>query len=226
MSARDQDLCVKCGANPINRELGEKRCQPCREKAAAAAKAARAAKKASGKCPNCGDPTSNPARCDKCKAKLREAQKERTNKRRADGVCVTCNKRPARPGRITCGPCSQEATDNSSAKYHQRKAAGTTCRYCDAPPAAGATMCEKHLADRRDNAAQLKLDAIQAYGGPSCVSCDLTTISRLGVWPLPGAVLPAEIASVRDHGISFYRALRRSGYPEGFQVLCTSCCHK
>ena len=88
------------------------------------------------------------------------------------------------------------------------------------------TNREEVNAARRKWVNQLRLDAIQIYGGtcqcPGChtVHSELMTIDHIAG---DGAEHRRSIGVVRRTGVDFYRWLKKHNYPEGFQTLCWNC---
>lgn len=68
----------------------------------------------------------------------------------------------------------------------------------------------------------LKLEVLNAYGGPKCSCCGETLLEGLTVDHIrgDGAIHRREIKRM---GVTFYRWLKENNYPPGFQVLCFTC---
>ena len=70
---------------------------------------------------------------------------------------------------------------------------------------------------------QLKLEVLTIYGGKKCACCGETELSFLSIDHINGG--GEQQRKKIGSGTAFYRWLRHSGYPEGFQVLCHNCNH-
>ena len=72
--------------------------------------------------------------------------------------------------------------------------------------------------------ASLKLDVLNAYGGPICICCGETLLDGLSIDHINGD--GAEDRRQRKDtsgGSSLYPWLKKNGYPPGYQVLCMTC---
>ena len=123
-----------------------------------------------------------------------------------------------------CPDCLAALSETTKRHYQRRKAAGL-CRYCDKPPADGKTMCAYHLELYRNYRFRIKLEALDAYGGPRCSACGYDReVSVLEIDHVDGGgrAHRREI-SMGGGGHPFYLWLKRNGYPDGFCVLCPTC---
>lgn len=73
----------------------------------------------------------------------------------------------------------------------------------------------------------LKREVLMAYGGLRCVKCGRSDIEALTLDHVEnnGKAHRKELYGGNGKYTSsgFYRLMRKNGYPEGFQVLCSSC---
>jgi hypothetical protein len=91
-------------------------------------------------------------------------------------------------------------------------------------PLAGRTLCEpcviQQIEAGRKTLAKLREEVIQAYGGPRCMCCGETERAFLCIDHVNGGGYQHR----KEIGTgSFYRWLRKNGFPTGFQVLCFNC---
>lgn len=68
----------------------------------------------------------------------------------------------------------------------------------------------------------LKLDVLQAYGGPICVCCGESHIVFLCIDHVGGGGSQHRKA-IGHKGKNFWRWLKNNGYPPGYRVLCHNC---
>lgn len=68
-----------------------------------------------------------------------------------------------------------------------------------------------------------KLAAFNAYGGPKCVCCGETHVSMLALDHINGGGTQQRKELKMTAGGTFYRWLKRNGYPDGYQVMCANC---
>jgi len=130
----------------------------------------------------------------------------------------------AKPGCKLCQSCIDQRSKTSSEHYQRRKAAGT-CYYCKADPLPGYTTCEYHRQKQQDARWALKMDALLAYGGPTCVGegCDQDDPEVLVIDHTDGGGRKHRSAENIEGGVAFYQWLKNNGYPPGFRVLCANC---
>jgi len=78
---------------------------------------------------------------------------------------------------------------------------------------------------RRDNNPSLKLEALEVYGGAYCRDCGETDVTKLSLDHVRGDGAAHRKMCKSNGGSTFYRALRRAGWPNDtpLQVLCLSC---
>jgi len=81
---------------------------------------------------------------------------------------------------------------------------------------------DKHRKDSQERHLRIKLETLQAYGGPICKCCGETMLETLSIDHIHnGKGNPAKRNGDRSN---FYCWLRRNNYPQGdYQVLCLQC---
>ena len=67
----------------------------------------------------------------------------------------------------------------------------------------------------------MKLEVLNAYGGPARTCCGETLIEGLTIDHIHGG--GAEHKRQGLSGLSLYKWLKKNGFPGGFQVLCATC---
>jgi hypothetical protein len=67
----------------------------------------------------------------------------------------------------------------------------------------------------------IKMDALNAYGGPKCVCCGETLFEGLAIDHIAGDGAEHRRKTKTTSGM--YHWLKKNGYPPGFQVLCATC---
>lgn len=213
-------LCGKCGAE---RDDEGSLCKICREQARQRAAEKRVRNRAGGACLNCGRPTKSGSRCEACKSSAKASRERSTKRRKESGQCVACSN-PAKKDCTLCQSCIDKRSKVSSEHYARRKAAGL-CRFCESEPAVpGGSLCQYHREKYSDYRLQIKLEVLDAYGGPFCALCGADDFNVLEIDHIEGGGRKhlREIG-LQSSGYSFYLWLRRNEYPEGFRVLCPTC---
>ena len=73
--------------------------------------------------------------------------------------------------------------------------------------------------------AKIKREVLAHYGNGAlaCVSCGFDDIRALSIDHINGGGTQHTEGLNRHGGAGFYRWLHKSGYPEGYQVLCMNC---
>jgi hypothetical protein len=121
-----------------------------------------------------------------------------------------------------CQKCIDDRSAVSSEHYHRRKAAGL-CSFCNNPPVAGKSMCERHQKLYKDYRFQTKMETMEAYGGPVCVECGNDDADVLEIDHIEGGGRKHFREEGITGGYSFYLWLKQHGYPPGYRVLCPTC---
>jgi hypothetical protein len=82
---------------------------------------------------------------------------------------------------------------------------------------------------KRDRARRqkLRMAALLAYssGTPKCVCCGVTYIQFLNIDHINGGGNEHRKSIGVRSGSGFFKWLKETGYPEGFQILCCNCNH-
>jgi hypothetical protein len=98
------------------------------------------------------------------------------------------------------------------------------CISCACPGVdVGKVVCRKCLDKSKERDLRLKEETFKTYGGVrcSCIGCTITNIKVLELDHIHGK--GNEERKTRGSGNQFYQYLRKSGYPEGYRVLCANC---
>lgn len=209
---------------------GKKMCDEHRKIYADRAAARREKCKESGQCitPGCNQTRGLSAggRCKKCREKNAAGAKVAAKTRMDAGLCRNAHAgkpRPAKEGCTLCQECIDNLSANSSEHYERRKEEGT-CLYCSSKPLKDHAVCSYHLKQQRETRLQLKLDALNAYGGPQCVLCSENDVAVLEIDHIDGGGCQhRKEVSGGGAGTPFYQWLKRENYPKGYRVLCPTC---
>jgi len=70
---------------------------------------------------------------------------------------------------------------------------------------------------------QLKLEIMNAYGGPICKCCDETMVEFLSMDHIDGNGSQHRREIKVSSGDGLYKWLKKNNFPSGFQVLCYNC---
>ena len=166
--------------------------------------------------------------CKKCRERGRERASRQKDKARKSGNCVSCLVRKARVGLKTCQDCAEKRESN-----RQRRIATGICFVCGKRPRQKTrktcTICSKLDSQRHSGwRRRLKLETLNAYGGPicSCVNCPEKSNGVLEFLTIDhidnnGAVHREKHSITASTGL--YLWLRNQNYPDGFRVLCFNC---
>lgn len=129
-----------------------------------------------------------------------ELSKRYQNTNKEKGLCP-CGQAKPRPDRVKCQKCA----DQRAAYYQNHK------------------NREKALTRAAAQWQRDKHDVITYYG-PDCQCCDEDFYPVLVIDHIYGkGTKQREDLKAQGRGSNFYRWLIRTGYPQGFQVLCANC---
>ncbi len=84
----------------------------------------------------------------------------------------------------------------------------------------------RRMLKNRENRLRIKAEVFAAYGGSVCACCGLKGIDFLTLDHIHnnGAEEREKLMGSRSiAGLSFYRKLKKLGFPDGYQVLCFNC---
>jgi hypothetical protein len=70
---------------------------------------------------------------------------------------------------------------------------------------------------------KLKLQALARYGGPSCACCGEERIEYLDLDHIHNNGSEERKLARTKGGYAFYLWLKKKGWPDGYQVMCTPC---
>jgi hypothetical protein len=216
--------CGTCG-EPNTDNRGKSTCLSCLQIAKERAAARRADAAADGLCISCKKvkPRKGSSRCPACLEVNRADAARRAAARKEAGLCL-CGAEP-KEGCVLCQNCIDKRSEVTSEHYRRRKEAGL-CYHCDKPPEEGYVLCEYHREQNADYRLQLKIDALNAYGGPQCAGKDCNCIDAdvLEIDHVDGGGCKhRRLVTSGRGGHPFYQWLKREGYPPGFRVLCPTC---
>jgi len=173
---------------------------------------------AEGKCGRCGKENDRPhlTSCTQCYAYSQELRSRKV----AKGVCWQCQK-PVVPGKKQCVLCKK-----ASAAYKKNRVIKGQCVNCGKPRDFHTNTCkectDKFEASRIARDLRLKQEVMDNYGG-KCACCGTDKLVVLTIDHLADNGAEHRKNSKVGTGGKFYRWLRKSKYPEGYQVLCFSC---
>ena len=224
---RDNGLCIHCGntARPAR-----KTCQPCADKESENSKryAARDAKL--GICCNSGchnKPEHGNKYCGTCNNKSSTRTSTRRNAWQAAGLCSHCGKQPLWNDKTRCEDCHKTLLVRVKQLSSSRIAEGRCGRCGDHVLVPGYTSCQTCLDAGCARHAAVKLEVLDAYGGPVCGGCGETEVAVLQMDHINGGgnkhaaeIGNGNIASGRG---KMYKWLRDNNFPPGFRVLCSNC---
>lgn len=211
---RENALCIHCGAGADNGT----RCVRCTEKDHENRRRYQERAKQSGVCITLGCPESareGRVYCAVCAR--RQADSER--RRKASGVCLKCKNIATAGG--YCGGCREKRNAYMKA-YHRKRIEEGKCPRCgDFRMDDKLKLCESCTKKSKRYRVQLKLEVMNAYGGPVCVGCgeDEPLILQIDHTNGGGSEHSREIGGRGK----MYSWLKENGFPRGYRVLCPSC---
>lgn len=77
--------------------------------------------------------------------------------------------------------------------------------------------------EEKEDRMTLKLEIIDAYGGPICKCCGYLGVDFLSIDHIKGNGTQHRREIGVSSGDGFYKWLKKNNFPSGFQVLCYSC---
>lgn len=164
-------------------------------------------------------------RCEQCLTSSAASARRAKQQCKLNGICQSCGKCPPMTDKTICSACSERMSALSSAKYHERRAEGK-CSYCNSDPVGDSTMCQHHIDQTKQHREDLKLEVMNAYGGPSCAWCAEKDIRYLEFDRINGGGQQhgIEHACGSGHGLRCW--LKANNFPPGFRILCRTCNNK
>lgn len=215
-----------CKETPVP---GKPTCESHRKLQAERAATKRAAKQAAGRCivPGCEETEdiSPGGRCKLHRAISAAARKDASTALIDQGLCRNAASHgKAKEGCTLCQDCIDKLSATTTQHYHRQREAGL-CGYigCTKKPANdGGGYCEDHLEYLTERRAQIKLDALNAYGGSACVwnGCNITDPEQLTIDHIEGGGNAHRKEINRAGGSGFMQWLKTQNYPPGYRVLC------
>lgn len=223
------DKCKQC-PNPTR--PGKMKCQECADKVTRYLKEKREERIAKKQCVTCPVTSIQPARpglqhCQDCADRQAASAKSRKETRKKLNVCTMCGKRPRDKG-LLCVVCHPLYRQQDVARRDKRKASGR-CQNCGShkrPVVPGTTQCAVCLKKKTDGVLKEKAMAMARYGlACKCCGEDRPEFLTLDHVRGDGAAHRRKLKKLYgwEGGASFYRHLRKNGYPEGYQTLCWNC---
>lgn len=224
---KEQGLCIHCGDKA---KLNQTRCARCitKDKENRRRYAERDAKRGICKNTGCSNAvTAGRSYCDECNA----ASSARTSTRRqgckAKGICVSCETAKAVRGTTRCEACNTRMQQSVNRLETDRLAHGK-CRRCgDNVLEDGYRQCRQCIDKGRARHAALKLQVLDAYGGPVCVGCGEAEIAVLQIDHIGGGghahAFEIGNGNYARGRAKMYPWLRDNGFPAGYRVLCANC---
>lgn len=205
-------LCVKCGGIL---EEGKTMCRPCLDRLSKEQKLLRTRRKAKRLCLRCAGPLlpEDPTHCHSCRSYRAVRYKRDRERWSLTQACYVCGKTAA-PKKRRC----QQCIDYERGYMRQRKVSGR-CYSCGREPRTGSKRCQQCLDKRKQWNTRYRMEALTAYG-LSCACCRESTVEFLEIDHINGNG-SAHRRQLKTQSI--YRWLKRNGYPEGFQTLCSNC---
>lgn len=84
---------------------------------------------------------------------------------------------------------------------------------------------DRILMDRKRRHWELKVEILRNYGGdpPKCACCGEVVVEFLSIDHIDGKGNLHRKEIRKPSGITFYRWLKKSGFPSGYRVLCFNC---
>ena len=125
----------------------------------------------------------------------------------------------------TCRSCSRETSkdhyQNNKPEYKRRAK-----DWAYSNPEKRRTICHTYDSSHTEEAMSYnkkkKLEVLEAYGGPTCVCCFETEIEFLCIDHIDGGG-GKHLREIKKAGSTFYRWLKKEGWPIGYRVLCHNC---
>ncbi len=171
-------------------------------------------------CGNCGAVLTDTHKrtCDACLTRVAHWGQRTRAQRREAGKCPHCGAEKAK-GKKLCSDCLRDA----KGRYQKRKSDGV-CVLCGAKPQEVKTKCrtcaEKTALRTRNWRDRLIVEVMNAYGGCVCRCCGENEVAFLSIDHVNGGGRKHRAV---DKTGDIYSWLKRSKFPEGFQVLCMNC---
>lgn len=139
--------------------------------------------------------------------------------------CSKCRRPNPTPDKSRCPACAAYGNKITKKFRHGQRGNGL-CYDCPQPVAPGRTRCQtcldKSKVRNKVMCDRIKLEALNAYGGPFCACCEETIMDMLTL----DHIAQDGAADRRENGCSgtgFYYRLKKAGWPTGFRVLCRNC---
>ncbi len=163
-------------------------------------------------------------RCPKCNEANSKAGRICRQRRLDKGLCLDCGK-PNLSYQQRCDECRKNRSLYRYSIKEERREKGL-CLDCGKDNRQDNTLrCAKCLttrkADRRRERDLIRDEVFNAYGGYVCNCCGETEPLFLEIDHVHNNGY--EMRKVHGTGAHMYSWLKRNGYPDDFQILCSSC---
>lgn len=178
-----------------------------------------ARRRASHLCVRCGkNETGGPRHCKICLAKANAKTKAMWQRRKDAGLCWNCGKRPTAQNRTWCDICRVAGQRKKRKQIRLGK-----CNICLVnDPLGKYKSCARCRATYSRYKDRLKIQTMNAYGGPICKCCGENEIKFLAIDHIDGGGNKHR-KQIGSGGNVLLADLRKRGFPGGFQVLCWNC---
>jgi len=130
---------------------------------------------------------------------------------------------PIIDGKKICNKCLVEKPISEFPKKERGDSYKADCKRCSVARslAARAKKPEYYKERQKQYQKRVKLEALNAYGGPFCACCGESNVFFLTLDHINND--GAEHRKTMPAGSSTYRWLKNNGYPAGLRVLCYNC---
>lgn len=156
--------------------------------------------------------------------------------RKAAGKCVQCGCRPPEPEKTRCAICSKKKAEKQQRQAEDNSACGLCA--CGKPRDSERLRCvrcrknsakqsaafrQRNSTYNRNYMREIFLEALKAYGGPTCVCCGESNIFFLTLDHVNNDGAEHRRRTKGASGKTLAWVLKKEGYPPGIQVLCFNC---
>ena len=183
-------------------------------------------RKQAGICTSCGkvDAAKGSLKCEECSNNYRQYIHQRHHELKKQKCCIRCGLPSAK---TKCAKCIAYLKEQSQKMVEERKK-NALCVSCGLPIRSKFVYCSVCLVIKKEANQKcrdkLRKTVIESYGG-KCVCCEEANFAFLSIDHINGGGNQhrKELFGRTGSSHSFYRWLKKNGFPEGFQVLCHNC---
>jgi hypothetical protein len=148
----------------------------------------------------------------------------------ATRTCETCEagfeprRKSGRWQRFCSKACRRASYSPGRRGQYAVRIANGMCGSCGLAPCGANSECENCRARHRDRAREIRVEAIQHYGG-MCACCGEKRFEFLAIDHIDGGGNEhrRQIAEAGQRNSNFTQWLKKNGFPAGFRVLCHNC---